>query len=112
MMGPRRPFARNPFLVLELPVTASTIEVERQGRKWLGLIPLGSERAKEYPSPIGPQLRDETLVRAAMAELKDATSRVVAEFEARALAYAVATPDTHAIRWPEADALRPLRRPG
>lgn len=100
----------NPFFVLELPTNASDIEVERAGRKLLGLLPLGAAKARAYDTPLGPASRDESKVREAMSALHDPGRRVVAEIVADAMR--VALPDVGARfgTWPQADALRVLRK--
>jgi hypothetical protein len=71
--------ADNPFHVLELPVTASRMEIERAGQKWLSMLEIGVAAAASYPSPLGPRSRTPEAVRMAMAELRDPDKRVVAE---------------------------------
>ncbi len=66
---------RNAFFVLELSPEATPGEIERQGRKLLGLIELGTARGTSYASPLGPQTRDATMVRDAMAALRDPRRR-------------------------------------
>jgi hypothetical protein len=66
---------RNAYYVLELPPEATPGEIERQGRKLLGLIELGTARGTAYPCPLGPQTRDATMVRDAMAALRDPARR-------------------------------------
>jgi len=66
---------RNPYYVLELPLEATPGEIERQGRKLLGLIELGTARGTVYASPLGPGTRDATMVRDAMAALRDPKRR-------------------------------------
>lgn len=63
--------AENPFYVLEIPTTASRLEVERAGQKLLALLTIKSESAQTYRTPFGPRRRDEALVRAALAALRD-----------------------------------------
>ncbi len=73
-MSPRAP---NPFLVLELPVEASPREVDKQGQKWLAMLRLGMEAARQYSTPDGSvQPRDEAKVQWAMGELQDPVKRV------------------------------------
>ena len=66
---------RNPFYVLELGSDATPAEIERQGRKLLGLLELGSAKANAYASPVGRHTRDATMVRDAMAALRDPKRR-------------------------------------
>jgi hypothetical protein len=62
---------RNPYYVLELPLDAGPGDVEREGRKLLGLIELGTARGTVYACPLGTFTRDATMVRDAMAALRD-----------------------------------------
>ncbi len=71
---------QNPFLVLELPPTADGVEVERQGRKLLGMLAAQISEAQSYPTPLGRSPRTPELVRAAMAELQDPDRRLLAEW--------------------------------
>ena len=70
----------NPFLVLELPVTAGTAEIERQGQKLLAMLATGLDQAAEYCTPLGRHARTAELVRGAMAELRDPARRLAHEF--------------------------------
>lgn len=70
----------NPFLVLDLPVTAGAGEIERQGQKWMAMLAAGLAEAGAYATPIGPRPRTAELVRSAMAELRDPARRLVHEF--------------------------------
>ena len=72
-------FTKNPLLVLGLTPGASRMDIERTGQKLLGLLSIGAESAKIYATPWGPQPRDESLVRQALAELKDPAVRLRAE---------------------------------
>lgn len=74
-MSPER-LAENPFCVLQVPTTASRLEVERAGQKLLSLLAIGSESAQTYQSPLGPRPRSESLVRAAVAALRDPQIRL------------------------------------
>lgn len=65
----------NPFLVLEIDPGASPGEIERAGRKILGLLEVGSEKAAKYTCFAGTFPRDATLVREAMAALRDPKRR-------------------------------------
>jgi hypothetical protein len=73
----------NAFHVLELPVTASQHDVERQGQKLLGMLKLGLSSAARYPTPVGEGTRDEDKVRVAMARLRDPERRLEEELWAR-----------------------------
>ncbi len=70
---------RNPFFVLELPITASAREVEREAARLLGMLELGLAAAATYPTPLGPMARHAEDVRAAAATLRDPRKRLVAE---------------------------------
>jgi hypothetical protein len=88
----------NPFFVLELPVTASRIEVEREAQKLLGMLELGLAQAARYASPLGWHARTPDLVRAAAATLRDPRRRLVAEAWARhATVVAEPPPETAAV---------------
>ncbi len=66
---------KSPFYVLELGPDASPGEIERQGRKLLGLFEVGAKKASAYACPLGTFPRDETMVREAMAALRDPRHR-------------------------------------
>jgi hypothetical protein len=66
---------RNPFYVLELGAEATPGEIERQGKKLLGLFELGVAKARKYTCPLGTFDRDDTAVRDAMAALRDPARR-------------------------------------
>jgi len=72
----------NPFFVLGLPTTATSMEIEREGRKILGLLEIGIASARTVDSPQGPLDRTPDLVRGAIAALQDPDRRLVHEFEA------------------------------
>lgn len=76
----------NPFLVLELPTGATREQAERQGAKLLAMLAAGVSGAAAYPTPLGPRERTDEMVRAALAELRDADRRLVHEWWARGLA--------------------------
>jgi hypothetical protein len=78
--------AKNSFYVLELAPDASPADIERQGRKLLGMLELGIERSTTYTCPVGVFGRDATMVREAMARLRDPKSRLRESTLARALA--------------------------
>lgn len=73
----------NAFHVLELPVTSSRIDVERQGQKLLAMLELGLAAAANYPTPVGPAVRDADKVRLALASLRDPDKRLEEELWAR-----------------------------
>lgn len=80
--------ARNPFFVLGVPGTATPAEIERAGQKLLGQLAIGVKSALSYTSPLGAHERTESLVREALAALRDADVRAACALEARALALA------------------------
>jgi len=71
--------ADNPFFVLELPATATAMEIERQGRMILARLELGLTSAQTHPSPLGPRPRSADDVRRAMQVLADPRRRLAAE---------------------------------
>jgi hypothetical protein len=73
----------NAFHVLELPVTCSRHDVERQGQKLLAMLELGLSAAAQYPTPVGPGARDADRVRLAMARLRDPDRRLEEELWGR-----------------------------
>jgi curved DNA-binding protein CbpA len=73
----------NPFYVLELPTTATTVEIERSGNKILGMLELDLGGARTYTTPLGAAERDADKVRRAMSELRDPAKRAVHELWAR-----------------------------
>jgi hypothetical protein len=66
---------KNAFYVLGLPTHASPAEIEREGRKLLGMLELGVAKGKTYTCPLGEFERDATMVREAMALLRDPLAR-------------------------------------
>ena len=68
-------YPRNPFYILSLAPDASPGEIERQGRKLLGLLEIGATKAASYTCPFGTFERDATTVREAMAALRDPQRR-------------------------------------
>jgi hypothetical protein len=66
---------RNAYYVLELQPDATPGEIERQGRKLLGLIELGTTRGTVYACPLGSFTRDATMVRESLAKLRDPKRR-------------------------------------
>lgn len=75
--------ADNPFFVLECSPDDSRQELERKAQLLLGMLELGFEQAKSYPSPSGPQPRTSDTVRAAVAALRVPERRLIAELWAR-----------------------------
>lgn len=73
----------NPFLVLGVPPSATTAEVEREGQRLLAMLAAGLAEASTYPTPLGARARTPELVRAALAELRDPDRRLLAEQWAR-----------------------------
>ena len=61
----------NPFLILEIVPGSSGLEIERQGKKILGMLELEIPGAGAYESPLGSRKRDKDLVRQAVSELRD-----------------------------------------
>ncbi len=72
-------FADNPLFVLELTPAATRAEVERAGQKLLAMLAVGVREAGCYATPVGVRARTETLVREAMAQLRDPNGRLRAE---------------------------------
>jgi hypothetical protein len=66
---------RNAFWVLELSPDATPGEVERTGRKLVALLEVGATSAQKYACPVGTLPRDATMVREAMAALRDPKRR-------------------------------------
>jgi len=66
---------KNAFWVLGVSPDATPGEIEREGRKVLGLLEIGAESAKTYTCPFGELPRDATMVREAMAALRDPKRR-------------------------------------
>lgn len=79
----------NPFLVLELAVTATRDDLERQGAKLLSMLAAGVGEAASYPTPVGPQVRTPEAVRTALAELREPRKRAIHEWWAQGFAGAV-----------------------
>ena len=90
----------NPFFVLALSVTATRMEVERQGQKWLGMLELGLDAAKVYETPFGVESRTVDLVRSALAELRDPAKRLVHELWAQ-MPQTAASPGSEPLQWRE-----------
>lgn len=82
----------NPFFVLELDPASSPGEIERTGRKLVGLLEVGSEKAAQYTCFAGTFARDATMVREAMAALRDPKKR--ARFAATASLFRAVAPAT------------------
>lgn len=85
---------RNPYYVLEVPLDATPGEIERHGRKILGLIELGTSRGTAYACPVGTLTRDATLVRESLAALRDPKKRAMHRCLASLLGSAPAVAET------------------
>jgi len=100
----------NPFWILQLPLSASAHEIERQGQKLLAMLSVGLDDAGTYPTPLGPQPRGPDDVRRALDQLRDPDRRAAWEATA-ALAPDSPAPqgmsDRQPAPWP--DALTALR---
>jgi hypothetical protein len=70
----------NPFLVLEVAVSAGIADIERQGQKLLAMLAAGLAEAEHYPTPFGRYPRTQELVRTAMSELREPARRLRHEF--------------------------------
>lgn len=66
---------RNAFWVLELSPDASPGEIERSGRKLVALLEVGAVSAQKYTCLVGTFPRDATMVREALAALRDPKRR-------------------------------------
>ncbi len=111
---PRRRIADNPFYVLGLAPECSYLEIEREGRKLLGMLELGLSAARSYETPLGPRQRTAEKVREAMAELRQPERRLAHEMWARLEPRDTerkppTEPDTPAA-WPDALAVLGWRR--
>jgi hypothetical protein len=65
----------NPFYVLGIDRNASDLEAERAGRLLLGQLELGLVGPRTVHTPFGPLERTPDMVRAALAEVRDARRR-------------------------------------
>jgi hypothetical protein len=96
----------NPFYVLGVAPDASRADVERAGRKLLGLLEIGASSAKGYDTPFGRTERTPEQVRAALADLAIPERRAAREIEAHLAIEGGAAPDAPADDptrpWPEA----------
>jgi hypothetical protein len=75
----REQLADNPFLVLEIAVSASRAEVERAGQKLLAQLTIGVSSVTTYRTPFGLRERDESKVRSALSALRDPEQRAFYE---------------------------------
>ena len=101
-------FARlkeNAFHVLGLRPSCTRMEVEREGQKLLAMLELGLSEAAHYDTPVGRMPRTSELVRAAMASLRDPTTRLQHALWAQlppGAREAQAPPKEEPAPWPEA----------
>jgi hypothetical protein len=72
---PRARFLENPFYVLGLTPGASRADIEAEGQKLLAMLALKMSAAAVYSTPLGDGVRTESLVRTAIAELRDPARR-------------------------------------
>lgn len=87
--GPPSAFDRlaiNPFWVLDLPPSATGVEVARAAKKIEMMLAAGAEGAELWSCPFGSGRRDLDLVRWAQHELREPPRRVFWEFLASPLA--------------------------
>jgi hypothetical protein len=70
------PLAENPFFILALPATATPMEIERQGKKLLGMLELQLVSAQTYETPYGRKARTPEEVRGAVQLLLDPARRL------------------------------------
>lgn len=75
----RAELIQNPFFVLEVPTSATRMEVERSGQKLLAQLTIGVASVKRYKTPFGEAERDESLVRSALSALRDPEQRAIFE---------------------------------
>jgi curved DNA-binding protein CbpA len=75
-VGTRARLAENPFFVLELPPTASRVEIERAGQRLLAELALNREGSMSYRTPVGKMERTADAIRAAVSELRDPARRL------------------------------------
>ncbi len=68
-------YPTSPYYILELPPEATMADIERQGKKLLGLLEVGAAKAKTYTCPLGTFPREATAVREATALLRDPARR-------------------------------------
>jgi len=96
----RAELAENPFFVLEVPTSATRMEVERAGQKLLAQLAIGVVSVQRYETPFGEAERDESLVRSALSALRDPEQRAIFEL------WAMDSPgeaESHALpAWPRA----------
>ena len=96
----RAKLAENPFFVLEVPTSATRMEVERAGQKLLAQLAIGVTSVKRYKTPFGEAERDESKVRSALSALRDPEQRAIFELWA---VEAPGAPESHPLpAWPRA----------
>jgi len=101
------PLVDNPFFVLDLPATATSMDIERQSKKLLAMLELGLASVTTYASPLGPRPRTTDEVRRAQQTLLDPARRLAFEAFAAAPRHtdrveavaADAVDITHALWW-------------
>ena len=76
---PRARFLENPFYVLGLQPGATRAVIEAEGQKLLAMLALKMSAAAIYQTPLGEGVRTESLVRTALAELRDPARRAIHE---------------------------------
>jgi hypothetical protein len=103
---------KNPYFVLEIAADATPGEIERAGRKLLGLIDVGSEKVVKYTCSFGTFDRDATMIREAMAELRDPKKRARHSLLASLLATDVDSETDTALDAPLANAFALAGYPG
>jgi curved DNA-binding protein CbpA len=103
---------KNPYFVLEIAADATPGEIERAGRKLLGLIEVGSEKAATYTCAFGTFDRDPTMIREAMSELRDPQKRARHSLLASLLGGAGAAESAAALDAPLANAFALAGYPG
>jgi len=103
---------KNPFFVLEIASNSTPGEVERAGRKLLGLVEVGSEKVAHYTCSFGTFDRDATMIREAMSELRDPHKRARHALLASLLATDPDPDHSPAIDSPLADAFALAGYPG
>jgi hypothetical protein len=104
-LGGASAFARlkeNAFYVLGLSPSCTRQEVEREGQKLLSMLELGLAEAAHYETPLGRMPRTSEAVRAAMAALRDPSTRLLHELWAQLPPDSARRPDTAAAVQPAA----------
>lgn len=78
-----RRFTKDPFFVLEAPLSATRRELDAVAARLLGALAQGEPGATRYPTPLGERARDAGTVKAAAHELRESETRIVQEVWAR-----------------------------